>query len=394
MSRDPERLTDIVSSARLILTYVEGVQREQFIRDTRLQDSVIRRIEIIGEAARRLQTRRRPRTLAGMAKTRTTRRPRQRETYSVPPPQRAPEFPGCKPVHLSREQLADSDQRLEYWDGRTETAWICEPATPYHEQRSRLLNALVERIAQVRGAPIKNYGSMDLREQDAPHSIMQADESLYLHPGRARLPGPSAMVIGVDDHPDVVLEVDHTTDVRRGKLALYESWGFPEVWVEVPDEPSPSRPRPRRPGLTIHLLEDGAYRTAQESRAFPGWTAEEIHAALNEWTLSERTSAVLERVGTVLGEREGTGPDHDPLLRSHRRREFERGVERGIERGRVEELCRLAALRFDEDTAQRLAALLDQAEPERFEQAGLGIFECKTGAELLARLAGQDPGRG
>ena len=54
MSRDPEHLTDIVSSARLILTYVEGVQREQFIRDTRLQDSVIRRIEIIGEAARRL----------------------------------------------------------------------------------------------------------------------------------------------------------------------------------------------------------------------------------------------------------------------------------------------------------------------------------------------------
>ena len=27
------------------------------------------------------------------------------------------------------------------------------------------------------------------------------------------------MVIGVDDYPDVVLEVDHTTDVRRGKLA-------------------------------------------------------------------------------------------------------------------------------------------------------------------------------
>lgn len=56
MSRDPECLTDIVSSARLILTYVEGVRREQFIRDTRLQDSVIRRIEIIGEAVRRLSS--------------------------------------------------------------------------------------------------------------------------------------------------------------------------------------------------------------------------------------------------------------------------------------------------------------------------------------------------
>ena len=335
-----------------------------------------------------------------MAKTKVTGKPRRRATYTAQP-QPAPEFPGCKPVHLPREQLADSDRRLEYWDGRTETAWICEPTTPYHEQRSRLLNALVERIAQVRGAPIKNYGSMDLREQDAPHSIMQADESLYLHPGRARLPRPSAMVIGVDDHPDVVLEVDHTTDVRRGKLALYESWGFPEVWVEVPDDTAPSRPRNRRPGLTIHLLQDGVYRTAPESRAFPGWTAEEIHAALNEWTLSERTSAVLERVGTVLGEREGTGPDQDPLLRSQRRRGIEIGMERGIERGieqaRAEErarLCRLAALRFDDDTAQRLAVLLDQGEPERLEQAGLGMFECQTGAEFLARVAGQDPRRG
>ena len=46
------------------------------------------------------------------------------------------------------------------------------------------------------------------------------------------------MVVGEDDFPDVVLEVDHTTDVHRGKLALYEAWGFPEVWAEVPDEPA------------------------------------------------------------------------------------------------------------------------------------------------------------
>ena len=328
-----------------------------------------------------------------MAKTKTARRPRRRETYTARP-QSEPEFPGCKAVHLPRKDLEDFDRRLEYWDGRTETAMICEPASPYHEQRSRLLNALIERIAQVRGAPIKNFGSMDLREQDAPQSIMQADESVYLHPDRSRMPGPSAMVIGVDDHPDVVLEVDHTTDVRRGKLALYESWGFPEVWVEVPDDTAPSRPRGQRPGLTIYLLEDGAYRAAPESRAFPGWTAEEIHAGLNEWTLSERTSAVLERVGTVLGEREGAGPDHDPLLRSHR----QRAIETGMERARAEErarLCRAAARKFDDDTARRLAVLLDEAAgPARLDQAGLGMVECKTGAELLARVARQDARQG
>ena len=300
-----------------------------------------------------------------------------------------PEFPGCQPVHLPREELDRSERRLEYWDGATETAWICEPTSPYHERPSGRLTRLTERIAEVRGAPIESYRSMDLRQRNGPRSMMQADESVYLHPGRARLPGPAAMVIGVDDYPDVVLEVDHTTDVRRGKLLLYESWGFPEVWVEVPDEPAPSRPRGRRPGLTIYLLEQGAYRAAAESRAFPGWRAEEIHAALNEPTFSARTSAVLERVGTVLGEREGTGPDHDPLLRSQRRR----GFERGIARGRAEEralLCRQAAHKFDDDTAQQLAVLLEQAaDPDSLAQASIGIIECATGAELLDRVSGK-----
>ncbi len=325
------------------------------------------------------------------ATTKTARRPRRRETYSVPPKSAPePEFPGCKPVHLPREELPGSDLRLEYWNGRTETAMICEPTTPYHERPAGRLIRLTERISQVRGAPIESYLSMDLRQHEWPQSIMQADESLYLHPGSARLPGPSAMVVGVDDFPDVVLEVDHTTDVRRGKLGLYESWGFPEVWVEVPDEPSPSRPRGRRPGLTIHLLEDGAYRTAPESRAFPGWTAEEIHAAFNEPELSARTIAVLERVGAALGEREGTGPDHDPLLRLQRRQEFERG----IVRGRAEELCRLAGRKFDAETAQQLAVLLEHAAtPERLAQAGAGLIECETGAELVGRIAGKDARR-
>ena len=186
---------------------------------------------------------------------------------------------------------------------------------------------------------------------------------------------------------DRIRSYQKTTDVRRGKLALYESWGFPEVWVEVPDETAPSRPRSRRPGLTIHLLEAGAYRTAPESRAFPRWKAEEIHAALNEPALSAQTSAVLERVGMLLGEREGTGPDHDPLLRTQRRLVFERG----LEHGRAEEralLCRLAARKFDDDTAQRLAALLEQtADADRLAQAGVLIIECETGAELLDRVS-------
>ena len=58
------------------------------------------------------------------------------------------------------------------------------------------------------------------------------------------------------------------TDVRRGKLGLYESWGFPEVWVEVPDKRAPSRPN-RKSGITIYLLGDDGYKQAASSAAFP-----------------------------------------------------------------------------------------------------------------------------
>ena len=51
-------------------------------------------------------------------------------------------------------------------------------------------------------------------------------------------------------------------------------------------------------------------------------------------------------------------------------------------------LCLMAARKFDDDTAQRLAVLLEQtADPDRLAQAGGWIIECETGAELLDRVS-------
>ena len=132
--------------------------------------------------------------------------------------------------------------------------------------------------------------------------IVQADQILFLRPAQ-NMPRGSAIEVAADALPDVVLEVDNTTDVRRNKLRLYESWGIPEVWVEVPDEPAPSRPASLRPGLTIHLREGGRFRSAPVGRAFPAWTAAEIHRALNEPELSEQTAEVLDRVGRAWARR-------------------------------------------------------------------------------------------
>ena len=234
-----------------------------------------------------------------------------------------PEFPGCRPITIRRDEIAIHEGRFEFWDADTETAWVMRDPTGFaHEGPSQRLAGLGQLIAAVRGAPIECGGTMDLlmrSERGERWRILQADQSVYLHPGRSRMPDAAGVEIGVHDLPDVVLEVDNTTDVRRGKLGLYEEWGFPEVWVEVPDRYSPSRPAGRLPGLVIHLLEGERYRSVPESHAFTGWTAEEIHAAMNEPELSAATSEVLTRVGRALGERGGTNPDHMPWLRAQRR---------------------------------------------------------------------------
>ena len=195
----------------------------------------------------------------------------------------------------------------------------------------------------MRGTPIVSYGSVTLLVRDAdgrPRRAMEADETLYLHPARAATPVKS-LIIGENDFPDVVLEVDYTTDVRPGKLILYEAWGFPELWVVVP----PAGATRRKPaGVTIHVLAEGRYRPAAASRAFPGWTAAEIHAALTG-PATPRTYQVLERVGRALGAGEGTGPEDDPMLRAlgraARARSLAEGRELGLAEGRRQELAAL-----------------------------------------------------
>ena len=54
MQRDSAYILDILTSAQLIRAYVEGVDVDEFLTNTQLQDSVIRRIEVIGEAAGRI----------------------------------------------------------------------------------------------------------------------------------------------------------------------------------------------------------------------------------------------------------------------------------------------------------------------------------------------------
>jgi uncharacterized protein with HEPN domain len=54
MSRDRQYLRDILEAAKLARSYVAEKTLDEFLADTQCQDAVIRRLEIVGEAARRL----------------------------------------------------------------------------------------------------------------------------------------------------------------------------------------------------------------------------------------------------------------------------------------------------------------------------------------------------
>ena len=139
---------------------------------------------------------------------------------------RPEDFPGCEPFHLPASEIDHYEGRLEFWDGVTETAWkVCEPTSIQHEQPSRQLVQMAGQFAMLRGSRIACFGSADLVRRDAAGRkrwLMQADEVLYLHPDRVRLQGP-AIDVDADPLPDVVLEVDHTTDVRRRRLEIYQA---------------------------------------------------------------------------------------------------------------------------------------------------------------------------
>ena len=55
MSRDWRiYVSDISNAAKKILRYTEGMTKEAFIADERTYDAVLRNLEVIGEAAKRL----------------------------------------------------------------------------------------------------------------------------------------------------------------------------------------------------------------------------------------------------------------------------------------------------------------------------------------------------
>ena len=140
-------------------------------------------------------------------------------TVARPAEHEAPplEFPGCRPVRMSRADIEHCERRIEYWDAAIETAMVCDPVSTYHEHPGQRLRDLATRIALLRGSPIETFGAADLLQRHADgrlRRILEADQTVYLHPRTTRLEG-ARIEVGSDTLPDVVLEVDSNTMVYQ-----------------------------------------------------------------------------------------------------------------------------------------------------------------------------------
>ena len=53
-NRDYEYLFDVADAMRLALEFAAGMTRDQFQRDIKTQDAIIRRLTVLGEAVKRI----------------------------------------------------------------------------------------------------------------------------------------------------------------------------------------------------------------------------------------------------------------------------------------------------------------------------------------------------
>ena len=298
---------------------------------------------------------------------------------------------GCDPVPMSCEEIADYEGSYEYWEAATETAWVLRDTSPRHEHPGSRLAALVSDIGKMRGKPIAMYGTADLQERGPDGARLYAarpDQMIYLD---CPVDPPRMIVVGNYPLPDVVFEVDLTTDIRDRKLDLYASWGVPELWVDVPNADMPSKRK--RPGLTIYLIDSGAYRESPESEAFPTWSARDIHTALNEPWTSSITVATLRRVGETMGRLAGTRAEDDPFVAAERRLGRLAGLREGREEGhetlRQERLATVERLLTARDipVAGRLSEFADRIAALPHEAVLDAALQSRDLADFVRRLA-------
>lgn len=78
-----------------------------------------------------------------------------------------PDYPGCVPIPMTREQFDNYEGGVEYWSAERCTALICRDGSPAHEVPGGRLPGLLTRVEMERGSPILCCGALRMVTVDA-----------------------------------------------------------------------------------------------------------------------------------------------------------------------------------------------------------------------------------
>lgn len=157
------------------------------------------------------------------------------------------------------EAFAEEHVRLTYDDGDLE---LMAPRIN-HEWWKRRMSLLltwycIEREIGMIGAGSTTFRRVDVRKGAEP------DECFYIQ-NVEKMRGKRDLDLTRDPPPDLVLEVDITTDSLE-RMPIYAALGVPEVWV-YDDE-----------SIRLYRLDSKKhYKLSKKSRALPGLPVAELH---------------------------------------------------------------------------------------------------------------------
>ena len=164
---------------------------------------------------------------------------------------------------LLNDYLERPGIRFTYDDGRLE---ILERFFR-HEESNRTLELLIWVLAEEIELDIEPVGSTTFKREDLRKGF-EPDSCFYTR-NIAAVKGKSDLDLMIDPPPDIVIEVDITTE-SLNKLPILAGLGVPEVWYYKDEK------------VTIYKLEGGAYLEAEHSPTFPILTSEMATQFLEE----------------------------------------------------------------------------------------------------------------
>ncbi len=146
------------------------------------------------------------------------------------------------------------DIRLSFYQGKME---ITMPS-PEHEEYVDLIQDIARLLVRELGMRLESRGTA-LLKREMREAGAQPDGCFYIQHA-AHVIGKRQIDLSVDPPPDIIVEVDLTSQ-SRGKFAIYAALGVPEIW------------RYDTVAFEMYHLSGQEYLEATASRAFPFLTA-------------------------------------------------------------------------------------------------------------------------